>query len=177
MNVKAGINITPARREYVTTIPCPEVVNNALKFITARVNQDDADAHTNIRIEYPLEYTCPGSVAIAVIDTLLEQRGINWRIHSAHVLTDREVCRLIIRKVSLLDFTAQEAGVTSPADVESVRVVDIYSKQYKQDYIVGPSNISVFSLPVGGFYFVYTRVFDMWEYSDDFPEVGWKEIP
>lgn len=172
-------DITPSEREYVTTIACPEAITNALHFIAKRLEDTEypAEDHTNIRLDYSLDYVCPSSRSLLIIDKNLERRGVNWRIHSAHTLTVTELCRIIIRKVSLIDLTTPDITIT---DVESEleRVMTIYSRQYKQPVIVGPSNITAFRLPDGkGFYWVYTRVFDMWEYNDQFPQVGWKEIP
>jgi len=175
--------ITPSEREYVTTIACPEAITNALHFISARLEdtEDPAEDHTNIRIEYPLDYVCPSSRSLLIIDKNLERRGVNWRIHSAHTMVVKEVCRLVIRKVSLIDLTTPDISIT-PVESELERIMTTYSRQYKQPTIVGPSNITAFKLPdksdgsAGGFYWVYTRVFDMWEYNDQFPHVGWKEI-
>lgn len=173
-----NINITPAQREYVCTLACPEAITNALHFIDARLadTTDDAEKHTNIRIEYPLDYVCPSSRSLLIIDKSLERRGVNWRIHSAHTLVVKELCRILIRKVSLIDLTTPDVSIT-PVECELERVLLAYSKQYNQPTIVGPSNITAFKLPEDkGFYWVYTRIFDMWEYNDQFPQVGWKEI-
>lgn len=162
-------------KQYLTTIACPEAINNCYTFIQRRLQQPNTENHTNIMLQYALEYVCPSSRSSQIIDYLLEQAGTHWRMHSFHVLVPQEVCRIIMRKASLVDLTTPAVELRD-YEKKISSVLKIYSDQYAQPLIIGPSNLSVFSLPEGGHFWVYTRVFDMWEYDERCPEQGWKEI-
>lgn len=169
--------ITPAQREYIDTYGCPEAITNALTLIEQKLAEPGASEHTHLMLEYDLEYACPSSRYINIIDKNLERRGINWRIHSEHVLVPREVTRTVIRKASLIDLTTPDIEIT-PWEIEIERVMMAYHRQYNQPLIASPSNLTIFRIPeTFNYYWVYTRIFDMWEYNDNYPEAGWKEIP
>lgn len=168
-------DITPSHREYVNTLACPEAIHNVLNLIDQRLAVPGAENHTHLMFEYDLKWVSPSSRFLSVIDKILENRGINWRIYSTHLIVAREVVRIILRKASLIDLTTNEVPL-EPYEMELSRIMAVYSKQYNQPLIEGPSNITVFRVAENQYYWVYTRIFDMWEYNDQFPEVGWKEI-
>jgi hypothetical protein len=171
------VDITPhENREYITTFACPEAITNALEFIERKLAEPNALKHTHLMLEYSLDYAAPSSKYLAIIDRYLERRGINYRMHSAHVRVPEEKTRLILRKTSLIDLTTPETEL-GDWELNIERVMLAYSRQYNQPLIVSPSNITVFKQPTtSNYYWVYTRVFDMWHYNDNFPEVGWQEI-
>ncbi len=168
-------NITPDVREYILTHPNPEVITNLLYFLTKRLKDVNAEKHTHIMFEYPLDFVSPSSRFMGLINKILELRGIHWRLRNIHVIVKPQVVRVIARKTSLIDLTTPEANHYEP-DLHLERVLRAFCKQYDTTLLAGPSNMAVFRLPSGKFYWVYTRIFDMWEYNDEYPEQGWKEI-
>lgn len=170
--------IAPSTRDYVFTLEHPNCIYNNVLGLTKYLDaHQDLEKHTNIMAEYDLDYVLASARYAQIIDLELEDQGYQWRIHSCHALCGKECIRIILRRASLIDLTADMVTIN---DYER-RLYPIMRKYAEQfcdgGPIIGSSNVAVFRLDKGpGFYYLFTRVFDMWEYSDAHPDIGWRSI-
>jgi hypothetical protein len=170
--------IAPSQRDYVFTIAHPNCIYNSLLAIQEGLaNKPDADAHVHIMFEYDLDYVCPSTRFTYIIDDILESRAINWRVHSYHVNPGTLKVRVILRKVSLVDLTLEKT-VLHDYEKRMHDLMQRYSEQFCDGGpVFGSSNIAIFKLPNDkGYYYLFTRVFDMWEYSEEYPTIGWRPL-
>lgn len=171
-------SLAPEVRDYVFTIAHPNCIYNSILAIQEGLaKKPDADSHVHIMFEYDLDYVCPSTRFTYIIDDFLENSGINWRVHSYHVVPGTLMVRAILRKVSLVDLTLDKT-ILHDYERRMHGIMQRYSEQFCDGGpVFGSSNIAIFKLPEGqGYYYLFTRVFDMWEYSEARPELGWRAV-
>lgn len=178
MHNSEPLKIAPSLRDYVITLEHPNCIyNNVLGLTEYLKSREDADKHVNVMAEYSMDYVLPSARYAELIDRELEDKSYQWRIHGCHAVCSREKIRVVLRRVSLVDLTADKITY---ADYERrvYPIMETYSKQFcNGGPIIGSSNVAIFRLEKGaGFYYLFTRVFDMWEYSDAYPELGWRPL-
>jgi hypothetical protein len=178
MNSTAQIKIAPSMRDYVFTLEHPNCIYNNVLGLTTYLNaHKDLERHTNVMAEYDLDYVLPSARYAQLIDLELEDQSYPWRIHSCHALAAKESIRIILRRASLIDLTADKISF-SDYERRLYPIMHKYAEQFcDSGPIIGSSNVAVFRLDKGtGYYYLFTRVFDMWEYSDAHPEIGWRAL-
>lgn len=164
------------QRTYVTTLEHPNCVFNNVRALTHYIaSREDADDHVHIMAEYSLDYVLPSMHYARIIDHELESKGLEWRIHSCHARVSTETIRIILRRVGLADLTAENTPL-SVHDTALYPIMRKYSEQFCEGGVItGSSNIVIFKSDTG-FYYLYTRVFDMWAYDDACPDIGWRPV-
>ena len=170
--------IAPDTRDYVCTLEYPNCIYNNVTALTNYLYlRKDAAKHVNIMTEYDLDYILPSARYVQLIDLELEAKGLQWRIHSCHARSSTESIRTILRNVSLVDLTADKINC-SDHERRLYPIMQAYSQQFcGGGPIMGSSNVALFRLGKGqGYYYLFTRVFDMWEYSDARPDIGWRAL-
>jgi hypothetical protein len=172
------VKIAPSMRDYVMTLEHPNCIYNNVFGLTKYLDsRKDLEKHVNVMAEYDLDYVLPSTHYAQLINLELDDQGYQWRIHSCHALSAKENIRIILRRASLVDLTADKM-IFNDYERRLYPIMRKYAEQFcDSGPIIGSSNVAVFRLDEGtGFYYLFTRVFDMWEYSDAHPEVGWRAI-
>lgn len=193
----SNVNIRPTNHDFVASLPCPNAIFNIAYLITEHIERrKDIEKHVHSMLEYDLDYIGPSQRYCNVIDAILEDMGCSWRIHSSHIMQKTETVRMIIRKASLIDLT-QERIELHPYELQLWRIMRDYGTRYPHQldkintpdlddmpmqYKVrrelmtpGPCNVAIFRLSSPNkYYWMFSKQFAVWEYSDDHPEVGWQ---
>jgi len=178
MSSLSKIKIAPSVRDYVFTLEHPNCIyNNVLGLTKHLASHPDLERHTNVMAAYDLDYVLPSARYAQLIDLELEDQSYQWRIHSCHALSSNESIRIILRRASLIDLTADKITFND-YERRLYPIMRKYSEQFCDGGpIIGSSNVAVFRLGNGpGYYYLFTRVFAMWEYSDAHPEIGWRAL-
>jgi hypothetical protein len=189
------IDITAKDTNYECTITCPEIIYNAFKVIRARLDHDpDVERHQMLKVVYPLDFGGPHHRYMEILNWLLEEHPYMWRIHSVHVRLEEkhQTVSLILRRHALFDLTEAPPSI-NPLEKGLYALFTKYAKTLGKDevpngltlkptpedwepYLLkGPAALTVFKNKMSdSYYYLYRVIFDLWEYNDEFPEVGWK---
>jgi hypothetical protein len=171
-----SFKLVPDEKEFIETIAYPNAIYNQIEHIKQHVaNTPDISKHVHSMFEYDLDDVVPSGYFCNVIDHHLEEQNVPWRIYKVHVRVDKLTGRTVIRSKSLVDL-AQPPVELPDHMLEVYRVMAAYAKQYDEPIITRASALAAFKLPEDkGYYWVFIRYFDVWEYSDLHPEIGWRK--
>jgi hypothetical protein len=167
--------VSSTEKQYETTLANAHAVYNLYEIVKKKLQDPSVESHQIVKTQYDLTYVGPSQRFADIVDHHLEEEGLHWRIHSVHMLIPEKVIKVILRKHSLIDLVQEQKPIN---DYEQ-RLVSLFRKyavQYNEPLIADSSNLQVFKQSSGNYYYVYTRVFDQWEYNEDTPEEGWKPL-
>ncbi len=187
-------SLAPQTLNYETTVVCPETIYNCYKAIRSRIDHDpEAGDHAIIKVTYALDFGAPSHRFVRIIDHMLERDESIWRLHSLHVEVPSRTIKVLLRKHSLVDLVEDDGKLTDyelklPALMEKFAITtgkqeipnamapEKMELPWNYYMLRSPSSLRIFKLDEGKYYYVYRCYFDLWEYSDDQPDAGWRSI-
>ena len=190
-------NITPDEYEYIANITSAEVVYNAFAVILSRLIHDPGiNKHQIIKVVYPFTFGGPHQTYISILNQLLEEHEYPWRVHSSHIRihAQEKIVILLLRRESLVDLTDRPEPVGSsdkllwplmqrfaaqqgklPVPPTFGQKHEFQSIEWDKYLLPSPSCLTIYQTNKGSdYYYHYRMTFDIWEYNEEYPEIGWQ---